>query len=162
VGKYATSCDVLSQTTFLRGRSPPHGGRLCTCQPTIELLTTVNNKGQTPMIICCKAGACRKSLTPLLQHGAAVTMSDHEGLTPFLGLFNRYTMIKRVPALRNQWSELGDIKKEDLVISRDFSDSSHNSVLGPVELLSCCKILTVRHRPRRANRSRHNKIGQGR
>jgi hypothetical protein len=75
----------------------------------LQLHTIVNDKGATPLLICCKAGACRQLIYALLHPPkgllsgcAAVTKYDCQGLDPFLGLINRYEMIKRIPTLNKE------------------------------------------------------------
>jgi hypothetical protein len=86
----------------------------------LQVHTMVNEKGSTPLVVACKAGACRQAIHSLLHPpkgllsgGAAVVISDSQGNTPFSGLVNRYNMIRKIPVYMKECLPLEEVK--DLV-----------------------------------------------
>ena len=85
-----------------------------------QLLLTMakNDKGATPLIVACRSGSCRNSVNSLIAPrgcGKAITMCDDEGSSVFDALLNRYSLVRRIPALRSRWTELKNLKKEDII-----------------------------------------------
>jgi hypothetical protein len=87
----------------------------------LQVHTKVNEKGSTPLVVACKAGACRQAIHSLLHPpkgllsgGAAVVISDSQGNTPFSGLVNRYNMIRKIPAYRKECLPLEEVKDLEL------------------------------------------------
>jgi hypothetical protein len=84
----------------------------------LQLHTMVNDAGATPLVISCKAGACRQAIQVLLHPpkgllpgGATVTMYDHQANTPFLGMVNRYNMIRKIPAYKQLCRPLEQVQE---------------------------------------------------
>jgi hypothetical protein len=117
---------------------------LCAPGSPIELYTMVNIRRETPLIIACKAGACRKVINTLFQN-QVVFMNDKQGTSAFHGVLNRYVMIQKVPVFRSRWVDLSDIKKGALATTPFYSENekqvvsdnySYVRALGPMDFMS--------------------------
>ena len=82
----------------------------------LNLHMMVNSRNATPLITACSTGASRHViqellLTPegLIPGGAAVTIVDDYGNTPFDGLIMRYEMYRKIPTLKDRCKPLEQV-----------------------------------------------------
>ena len=79
-----------------------------------RLLTMANNKGATPLLIACQSGASQTVIKALLAQAQEVAIrSDKEGFNAFVALYNRYTLVQKIPAIRHRYLDLKDITHKD-------------------------------------------------
>jgi hypothetical protein len=83
----------------------------------LQLLTMRNEQGSTPLVIACRAGACREVINTFLHHpkggwgGRTVTIYDDQGMTPFLALLQRYEMFLKIPIYKDKCLSLCQVQR---------------------------------------------------
>jgi hypothetical protein len=86
----------------------------------LQLLTMKNEQGSTPLVVACRAGACREVIHTFLHPpkqggglvgGRTVTIYDDQGITPFLALLQRYEMFLKIPIYKHKCPSLGQVQR---------------------------------------------------